>query len=65
MGAGTTADNSHKIVDIRKPRANPFANLLAAGILWSVRKYSITRKPVIAPYDIAILLDVPARAHVC
>ncbi len=48
MGIGTTADISHKIVDIRKPCANPFASLLAAGILRPVRRYSITKKPLIA-----------------
>jgi hypothetical protein len=62
LGVGTIADISHKIVDIRKPSANVFASVLAAGILRPARRYSNTRKALIAPYDIAKFPEVSANA---
>ena len=61
-GIGIAPDINHSIAEIRKPCAYPLANLLAEGILRPARIYSITKRILIAAYDIANLSDVSANA---
>ena len=61
-GAGIKAEISHIDAVIENPSEYLFANGRAAGILRPARTYSITRRPLIAAYEMAKLKDVSPRA---
>ena len=56
------AETSHITVEIENPFTYLLAKDLAAGIL-RARIYSITRRPLVAAYDIAKLNEVSQEAH--
>ena len=57
------AETSHITVEIENPFTYLLAKDLAAGILRAARIYSITRRPLVAAYDIAKLNEVSPRLH--